>query len=49
MCGRYRLARHKAILAESFSAGDDVDWAPRYNVAPSQDVPVIRQDSTKPV
>jgi len=49
MCGRYRLARKKEILAEYFDAGDDVDWAPRYNVAPSQDVPVIRQDATKPI
>jgi putative SOS response-associated peptidase YedK len=49
MCGRYRLARRKEILAEFFDAGDDVDWAPRYNVAPGQDVPVIRQDATRPV
>jgi putative SOS response-associated peptidase YedK len=49
MCGRYRIARKKEILAEYFDAGHDVDWAPRYNVAPSQDVPVIRQDATKPV
>jgi putative SOS response-associated peptidase YedK len=49
MCGRYRLARKKEILAEYFDAGDDVDWAPRYNVAPSQDVPVIRQDATRPI
>lgn len=49
MCGRYRLVRKKEILAEVFDAGDDVDWAPRYNVAPSQDVPVIRQDATKPI
>jgi putative SOS response-associated peptidase YedK len=49
MCGRYRLARKKEILAEIFNAGDDADWAPRYNVAPGQDVPVIRQDATRPV
>jgi putative SOS response-associated peptidase YedK len=49
MCGRYRLSRRKQILAEYFDAGDDVDWAPRYNVAPGQDVPVIRQDAARPV
>src|ERR1035441_3672854 len=38
MCGRYRLARKKEILAEVFDAGDDVDWSPRYNIAPSQSV-----------
>ena len=49
MCGRYRLAREKEILAEVFDAGDDVDWSPRYNIAPSQSVPVVRQDATRPV
>jgi putative SOS response-associated peptidase YedK len=29
--------------------GGDLDWAPRYNVAPSQDVPVIGQDVALPV
>jgi putative SOS response-associated peptidase YedK len=49
MCGRYRLARKKEILAEVFDARDDVDWSPRYNIAPSQSVPVVRQDATRPV
>jgi putative SOS response-associated peptidase YedK len=49
MCGRYRLARKKEILAEVFGAGDDVDWSPRYNVAPSQNVPVIRQNAMRPI
>jgi putative SOS response-associated peptidase YedK len=48
VCGRYRLVRKKEILAEVFDASDDVDWAPRYNVAPGQDVPVIRQDASEP-
>ncbi len=51
MCGRYRLARKKEILAETFDIenDDEVDWSPRYNVAPGQDVPVVRQDPTRPV
>jgi hypothetical protein len=49
MCGRYRLARKKQILAEFFDVGNDFDWSPRYNVAPSQSVPVVRQDATRPV
>jgi hypothetical protein len=49
MCGRYRLARKKEILAEVFDAADDVDWSPRYNIAPNQSVPVVRQDATRPV
>jgi putative SOS response-associated peptidase YedK len=44
MCGRYCLARKKEILAEVFDVGDDDDWSPRYNIAPSQSVPVVRQD-----
>jgi len=49
MCGRYRLARKKEILAETFDSEDGVDWSPRYNVAPGQNVAVIRQDATRPV
>jgi putative SOS response-associated peptidase YedK len=44
MCGRYRLSRRKQILAEQFDASPfDNVWEPRYNIAPSQTVPVIRQ------
>ena len=49
MCGRYRLARKKEILAETFDVENDVDWTPRYNVAPGQDVAVVRQDASQPV
>ncbi|HKM46366.1 MAG TPA: SOS response-associated peptidase [Terriglobales bacterium] len=49
MCGRYRLARKKEILAETFDVENAVDWSPRYNVAPGQNVPVVRQDATRPV
>src|ERR1700691_5016744 len=49
MCGRYRLARKKEILAEVFEVADDNDWSPCYNIAPSQIVPVVRQDVTRPV
>jgi putative SOS response-associated peptidase YedK len=43
MCGRYRLSRSKELLAEHFNVEPDDDWEPRYNIAPSQYVPVIRQ------
>jgi putative SOS response-associated peptidase YedK len=49
MCGRYRLARKKEILAEVFDVGDDDNWRPRYNIAPTQSVPVVRQAATRPV
>jgi putative SOS response-associated peptidase YedK len=49
MCGRYRLARKKEILAETFDVEESaVEWSPRYNVAPGQDVVVVRQDATRP-
>jgi putative SOS response-associated peptidase YedK len=49
MCGRYRLSRRKQIIAEHFDAISDVeDWTPRYNIAPTQPVPVIRQNPTEP-
>jgi putative SOS response-associated peptidase YedK len=50
MCGRYRLSRRKQIVEEYFdSVSDEQDWAPRYNIAPTQPVPVIRQNAAKPV
>jgi putative SOS response-associated peptidase YedK len=50
MCGRYRLSRRKQLVEEYFdSASDEPEWAPRYNVAPTQPVPVIRQNPKEPV
>ena len=50
MCGRYRLSRRKQIIEECFeSAPWDDDWSPRYNIAPTQPVPVIRQNPREPV
>lgn len=49
MCGRYRLSRRKEVLAEHFGADfEDLDWEPRYNIAPTQSVPVIRRDDRGP-
>jgi putative SOS response-associated peptidase YedK len=45
MCGRYRLSRQKEMLAERFGIEPDDDWMPRYNIAPTQNVPVIRQQA----
>jgi putative SOS response-associated peptidase YedK len=43
MCGRYRLSRRKQVLAEHFDTDfDDLEWEPRFNVAPTQPVPVLR-------
>jgi len=50
MCGRYRLSRRAEILASYFYAEyEGMDWEARYNIAPTQTVPVIRQDPQEPV
>jgi putative SOS response-associated peptidase YedK len=49
MCGRYRLSRRKQIIAEHFDAVPfEDDWEPRYNIAPTQPVPVVRQHPKQP-
>ena len=50
MCGRYRLSRRKQIIEEHFdSVSGEEDWSPRYNIAPTQPVPVIRQHPKDPI
>ena len=48
MCGRYRLSRRKQLIQEYFDTTDEVDWEPRYNIAPSQSAGIIRRDRAKP-
>jgi len=50
MCGRYRLSRRKQLVAEYFDAvaGED-ERNPRYNIAPTQPVPVVRQNPQKQI
>ena len=48
MCGRYRLSRRKQLIEEYFKTANEVDWDPRYNIAPSQNVGIIRQDPSRP-
>jgi len=49
MCGRYRLSRRKQVIEEHFeSVSGEEDWSPRYNVAPTQPVPIIRQHPKEP-
>jgi len=43
MCGRYRLSSTEEEVAEFFEAEPMEELHPRYNIAPSQPVPVIRQ------
>lgn len=45
MCGRYTLAAGTPELVEAFDVPlPDFDWAPRYNLAPGQEVPVVAED-----
>jgi len=49
MCGRYRLSRRKQMIEEYFgTVSCEDDWTPRYNIAPTQPVPVIRQNPKEP-
>ncbi|MBN7812669.1 SOS response-associated peptidase [Algoriphagus sp. H41] len=47
MCGRYSLSKSKAELEERFQAEMLVDFKPRFNIAPTQLVPVITSDSPR--
>jgi putative SOS response-associated peptidase YedK len=50
MCGRYRLSRRKQIIEEHFETADWQDeWSPRYNIAPTQQIPVVRQHPKEPI
>jgi putative SOS response-associated peptidase YedK len=49
MCGRYRLTKRKQMVEEYFdTASGEPDWNPRYNIAPTQPVPVVRQNPKEP-
>jgi len=42
MCGRFGLEADPEQLAHRFGATQsEIPWAPRYNIAPSQEVPVV--------
>ena len=43
MCGRYALLGPQSRHRDQFGTANDLDMAPRYNIAPSQVVPVVRQ------
>jgi putative SOS response-associated peptidase YedK len=48
MCGRYRLSRRKQLVEEYFDSSGFDDWRPRYNLVPTQPVPIIRQHPKEP-
>jgi putative SOS response-associated peptidase YedK len=48
MCGRYRLSAKERYLRDHFGLEGDVSWQPRWNIAPTQRVPIVRQDRKEP-
>ncbi len=46
MCGRYILYGSPAKFKEHFATTGELDFKPRYNIAPTQAVPVVRLDET---
>ena len=43
MCGRFSLTTPPELLAEHFDLAEVPDLGPRYNIAPTQDVAVVRE------
>lgn len=48
MCGRYRLTAKERYIREHFELQEEVEWTPRYNIAPTQQVLTVRQDRKEP-
>jgi len=46
MCGRFTLNSTPAKLKEHFATTNVLDLEPRFNIAPSQSVPVVRLDKS---
>ena len=47
MCGRYELHAHPAAIALAFALDLPPDIVPRYNIAPTQQVPIVRERDGK--
>jgi putative SOS response-associated peptidase YedK len=48
MCGRYRLSANERYLRDHFALDEDPSWVPRWNIAPTQPIPIVRQDPKEP-
>ena len=47
MCGRFALYSDSFTLARRFEAEALSELRPRYNVAPSQNIPIVREEGEK--
>ena len=48
MCGRYRLTAKERYLRDHFGLDEDISWSPRWNIAPTQQIPIVRQHKSEP-
>ena len=48
VCGRYWLTAKERYIRDHFGLDEDVSWTPRWNIAPTQLVPIVRQDRNEP-
>lgn len=48
MCGRFALIVDAAVLAEVFELDPPPDLAPRYNIAPTQELLAVRAGTSRP-
>ena len=50
MCGRFTITLDASIFQEELQLGEmPVEWIPRYNVAPSQPVPIVANEKERKV
>jgi putative SOS response-associated peptidase YedK len=47
MCGRYALHANPHVVALQFGLGIEPTFMPRYNIAPSSDVLIVREDKER--
>ena len=48
MCGRFTLRVPASVVAEQFALFEVPPFTPRFNIAPSQPVPVVRLTPDQP-
>ena len=44
VCGRYSLEATPQEIVEAFALAEAIALSPRYNIAPTQGVPIVRLD-----
>ena len=48
MCGRYVIKTPPGLMQQVFNYAEQPNFPPRYNIAPTQPVPVVRIDNGRP-